>query len=242
MMDSDIQISSGSSSSSSSNCSGSGSDDELIGKETSGSSSFTSSAGNTQDSGGCTNHASPSGNGVRILPPPSMTHGTSASPLHDPSDPVDMTGNGIGDDKNSERLIYQDALRLYNFLALSWYDFNTDINKKFNPAEFESTQLPRTEVDLPPGTLSVPLMRHQIIALAWMLQKETSCLHCSGGILADDQGLGKTVSMIALILKQKYESQLKPEITSKQESEILDLDADDDESENAKHDESECHA
>ncbi|KAG2246799.1 hypothetical protein Bca52824_086427 [Brassica carinata] len=199
MMDSDIQISSGSSSSSSSNCSGSGSDDELIGKETSGSSSFTSSAGNTQDSGGCTNHASPSGNGVRILPPPSMTHGTSASPLHDPSDPVDMTGNGIGDDKNSERLIYQDALRL-----------------------------PRTEVDLPPGTLSVPLMRHQIIALAWMLQKETSCLHCSGGILADDQGLGKTVSMIALILKQKYESQLKPEITSKQESEILDLDADDD--------------
>ncbi|CAN6919349.1 unnamed protein product [Brassica oleracea] len=208
MMDSDIQISSGSSSSSSSNCSGSGSDDELIGKETSGSSSFTSSAGNTQDSGGCTNHASPSGNGVRILPPPSMTHGTSASPLHDPSDPVDMTGNGIGDDKNSERLIYQDALRL-----------------------------PRTEVDLPPGTLSVPLMRHQIIALAWMLQKETSCLHCSGGILADDQGLGKTVSMIALILKQKYESQLKPEITSKQESEILDLDADDDESENAKHDE-----
>ena len=56
------------------------------------------------------------------------------------------------------------------------------------------------------------------------------------------QGLGKTVSMIALILKQKYESQLKSEITSKQESEILDLDADDDESENAKHDESGSHA
>ncbi|CDY42225.1 BnaA01g25700D [Brassica napus] len=216
MMDSDIQISSGSSSSSSSNCSGSGSDDELIGKETSGSSSFTSSAGNSQDSAGCTNHASPSGNGVRILPPSSMTHGTSASPLHGPSDPVDMTGNEIGEDKNSERLIYQDALQNLN--------------------------QPRTEVDLPPGTLSVPLMRHQKIALAWMLRKETTCLDCSGGILAADQGLGKTVSMIALILKQKYESQLKSEITSKQESEILDLDADDDESENAKHDESESHA
>lgn len=41
-----------------------------------------------------------------------MTHGTSASPLQDagsPSDPVDMTG--IGEDDNSERLIYQDALR-----------------------------------------------------------------------------------------------------------------------------------
>ncbi|XP_009111275.1 helicase-like transcription factor CHR27 [Brassica rapa] len=216
MMDSDIQISSGSSSSSSSNCSGSGSDDELIGKETSGSSSFTSSAGNSQDSAGCTNHASPSGNGVRILPPSSMTHGTSASPLHGPSDPVDMTGNEIGEDKNSERLIYQDALQNLN--------------------------QPRTEVDLPPGTLSVPLMRHQKIALAWMLRKETTCLDCSGGILAADQGLGKTVSMIALILKQKYESQLKSEITSKQESEILDLDADDDESENAKHDESGSHA
>ncbi|KAH0943331.1 hypothetical protein HID58_002968 [Brassica napus] len=180
------------------------------------SSSFTSSAGNSQDSAGCTNHASPSGNGVRILPPSSMTHGTSASPLHGPSDPVDMTGNEIGEDKNSERLIYQDALQNLN--------------------------QPRTEVDLPPGTLSVPLMRHQKIALAWMLRKETTCLDCSGGILAADQGLGKTVSMIALILKQKYESQLKSEITSKQESEILDLDADDDESENAKHDESESHA
>ncbi|KAG5415704.1 hypothetical protein IGI04_003271 [Brassica rapa subsp. trilocularis] len=181
-----------------------------------GSSSFTSSAGNSQDSAGCTNHASPSGNGVRILPPSSMTHGTSASPLHGPSDPVDMTGNEIGEDKNSERLIYQDALQNLN--------------------------QPRTEVDLPPGTLSVPLMRHQKIALAWMLRKETTCLDCSGGILAADQGLGKTVSMIALILKQKYESQLKSEITSKQESEILDLDADDDESENAKHDESGSHA
>ncbi|KAJ4873445.1 Helicase ATP-binding domain-containing protein [Raphanus sativus] len=161
MMDSDIQISSGSSiGSSSSNCSDSGSDDnvsEPIGKETSiGSGSFTSSTGNSQDSVGCTN-ASLSGNGVRILPPSSMTHGTSASPLQDagsPSDPVDMTG--IGEDDNSERLIYQDALR--------------------------------------------------------------------GGILADDQGLGKTVSMIALILKQ-----------NKQDAQIVDLDADD-ESENAKHD------
>ena len=90
-----------------------------------------------------------------------MTHGTSASPLHGPSDPVDMTGNEIGEDKNSERLIYQDALQvhehlallfcacmsclcplypLYSFLALSWYDFNTDMSKNFNPAEFESTQ------------------------------------------------------------------------------------------------------
>ncbi|KAJ4894090.1 SNF2 domain-containing protein / helicase domain-containing protein / zinc finger protein-related [Raphanus sativus] len=157
-------------------------------------------------------------NGVRILPPSMTTHGTSASsPLHygGPSDPIHRVG--VGEDRNSEndeRLIYQAALQ--------------DLNQ------------PRTEIDLPPGILSVPLMRHQKIALAWMFQKETSSLHCSGGILADDQGLGKTVSMIALILKQKFESQLKSEISSKEEAEILDLDADDD-LENAKY-ESKSHA
>ncbi|KAH0855056.1 hypothetical protein HID58_020536 [Brassica napus] len=156
-------------------------------------------------------------NGVRILPP-SMTIGTSASsPLHygGPSDPIHRVG--VGEDMNSEndeRLIYQAALQ--------------DLNQ------------PKTEIDLPPGILSVPLMRHQKIALAWMFQKETTSLHCSGGILADDQGLGKTVSMIALILKQKFESQLKSEISTKGEAEILDLDADD-ELENAKH-ESKSHA
>ncbi|CAN7105598.1 unnamed protein product [Brassica rapa subsp. narinosa] len=156
-------------------------------------------------------------NGVRILPP-SMTLGTSASsPLHygGPSDPIHRVG--VGEDMNSEndeRLIYQAALQ--------------DLNQ------------PKTEIDLPPGILSVPLMRHQKIALAWMFQKETTSLHCSGGILADDQGLGKTVSMIALILKQKFESQLKSEISTKGEAEILDLDADD-ELENAKH-ESKSHA
>ncbi|KAL0899592.1 hypothetical protein Bca101_083553 [Brassica carinata] len=151
-------------------------------------------------------------NGVRILPPSMTTHATSASsPLHygGPSDPMHRVG--VGEDRNSEndeRLIYQAALQ--------------DLNQ------------PKTEIDLPPGILSVPLMRHQKIALAWMFQKETTSLHCSGGILADDQGLGKTVSMIALILKQKFESQLKSEISSKEEAEILDLD-DDDELENAKH-------
>ncbi|KAF8054027.1 hypothetical protein N665_1355s0010 [Sinapis alba] len=144
-------------------------------------------------------------NGVRILPPSMTTHGTSASPSHyggGSSDPMHRVG--VGEDMNSEndeRLVYQAALQ--------------DLNQ------------PKTEIDLPPGILSVPLMRHQKIALAWMFQKETTSLHCSGGILADDQGLGKTVSMIALILKQKFESQLKSEILSKEEAEILDLDADD---------------
>ncbi|ANM65813.1 Zinc finger C3HC4 RING-type [Arabidopsis thaliana x Arabidopsis arenosa] len=149
-------------------------------------------------------------NGVRILPP-SLTHGTSASVLHHAGSSDPMHRFGGGEDRNpdnDERLVYQAALQVLN--------------------------QPMTESDLPPGTLSVPLMRHQKIALAWMFQKETSSFNCPGGILADDQGLGKTVSTIALILKQKIVSQLKSESSCKQETEALVLDADD-ESDNAKH-------
>ncbi|CAO2166617.1 unnamed protein product [Urochloa humidicola] len=62
---------------------------------------------------------------------------------------------------------------------------------------------PKSEANPPDGVLAVPLLRHQKIALSWMVQKETSSRHCSGGILADDQGLGKTVSTISLILTER---------------------------------------
>ncbi|KAG4152897.1 hypothetical protein ERO13_D04G149500v2 [Gossypium hirsutum] len=67
------------------------------------------------------------------------------------------------------------------------------------------------------------------IALHWMLQRETRTRLCSGGILADDQGLGKTISMIALIQVQKsLESKSKPEDPKKREFVALNLDDDDD--------------
>eukprot|EP00798_Chlamydomonas_sp_ICE-L_P030148 gene30148-35126_t len=47
--------------------------------------------------------------------------------------------------------------------------------------------------------MTMPMMRHQKMALAWMCKRETMS-RPRGGILADDQGLGKTVSSIALIL------------------------------------------
>ncbi len=53
------------------------------------------------------------------------------------------------------------------------------------------------------GSLLVPMLRHQRLALAWMCKREQALGATSrvlGGILADDQGLGKTVSTIALIL------------------------------------------
>ena len=56
------------------------------------------------------------------------------------------------------------------------------------------------ELNVPAGRLAIPLMRHQRLALAWMLHRERTAANPRGGILADDQGLGKTVSTIALIV------------------------------------------
>ncbi|CAJ1977688.1 unnamed protein product [Sphenostylis stenocarpa] len=114
--------------------------------------------------------------------------------------------SGAGDERsaeNDERLIYEAALQ--------------DISQ------------PKTEYDLPAGVLSVSLLRHQKIALAWMLQKETKSLHCLGGILADDQGLGKTISMISLILAlRSLQSKSKTDDTCNHKTEALNLDDDED--------------
>ncbi|CAL5025297.1 unnamed protein product [Urochloa decumbens] len=75
------------------------------------------------------------------------------------------------------------------------------------------------EEDLPEGVLSVSLLKHQKIALAWMVSRENST-HCAGGILADDQGLGKTISTIALIQKERL--QQSRFMTNDSESEISD--------------------
>ncbi|KAG6638596.1 hypothetical protein I3843_10G045400 [Carya illinoinensis] len=87
---------------------------------------------------------------------------------------------------------------------------------------------PKSEASPPDGDLAVPLLRHQRIALSWMVQKETASLHCSGGILADDQGLGKTVSTIALILKERPPSLRSCPDLKQREFETLNLDEDDD--------------
>ncbi|KAF9007048.1 SNF2 family DNA-dependent ATPase [Cyathus striatus] len=51
----------------------------------------------------------------------------------------------------------------------------------------------RHKRDILPG-LEIRLLDHQVIGVAWMLEKEKSSDR--GGILADDMGLGKTVQMI----------------------------------------------
>ncbi|XP_042190525.1 transcription termination factor 2 isoform X2 [Callorhinchus milii] len=65
----------------------------------------------------------------------------------------------------------------------------------------ESCPTTSDEVEIP-RHLKVQLLPHQIQALAWLLWRETQ--QPSGGILADDMGLGKTLTMIAVILAQRY--------------------------------------
>uniref|UniRef100_A0A0D9W9X0 RING-type domain-containing protein n=1 Tax=Leersia perrieri TaxID=77586 RepID=A0A0D9W9X0_9ORYZ len=87
----------------------------------------------------------------------------------------------------------------------------------------------KTEEDLPEGVMSVSLLKHQRIALAWMVSKENGS-RCLGGILADDQGLGKTISTIALIQKERaQQSKFMSDDLGSMKSVTLDLDEDDDE-------------
>ncbi|KVI00959.1 hypothetical protein Ccrd_020771 [Cynara cardunculus var. scolymus] len=117
--------------------------------------------------------------------------------------PTQMGFNNTRLKTNDERLIYRAALQ--------------DLSQ------------PKSEATPPDGALAVPLLRHQRIALSWMVQKETRSMHCFGGILADDQGLGKTISTIALILKERSPSSNVDAIEVKKEvTETLNLDDDDD--------------
>ncbi|XP_062107990.1 helicase-like transcription factor CHR28 isoform X2 [Humulus lupulus] len=144
-------------------------------------------------------------NGSRILPP-SMMHLKSTAPTQFATSSESVYRSMTGEERvaeSDERLIYQAALE--------------DLNQ------------PKVEANLPDGLLSVSLLRHQKIALAWMLQKETRSLHCLGGILADDQGLGKTISMIALIQMQRFlQAKCKSEESCSQKTVALDIDDDDD--------------
>uniref|UniRef100_A0A0D9V6H1 RING-type domain-containing protein n=1 Tax=Leersia perrieri TaxID=77586 RepID=A0A0D9V6H1_9ORYZ len=90
---------------------------------------------------------------------------------------------------------------------------------------------PKSEANPPDGVLAVPLLRHQKIALSWMVQKERNGSSCSGGILADDQGLGKTVSTISLILTER--SPVPCSAVKKEPCEAVTLD-DDDEDDSAE--------
>ncbi|XP_023644840.1 helicase-like transcription factor CHR28 isoform X2 [Capsella rubella] len=93
--------------------------------------------------------------------------------------------------------------------------FESDKENMTFHAELKDLSQSSSEASPPDGVLAVSLLRHQRIALAWMSEKETSGNPCSGGILADDQGLGKTISTIALILTARSTPSLPCEEDSK---------------------------
>ncbi|KAI3696134.1 hypothetical protein L1987_79143 [Smallanthus sonchifolius] len=140
--------------------------------------------------------------GSRVLPPSMRPH--IPVPTSQYAGPPDLyRPSGVVNEQvvGDERHIYEVALQ--------------DLNQ------------PLTEANLPDGLLSVSLLRHQKIALAWMVQKEKS-VACSGGILADDQGLGKTISTIALIQNQRFSSKPKSDYSCNSKVEALNLDDDED--------------
>ncbi|KAL3519683.1 hypothetical protein ACH5RR_017832 [Cinchona calisaya] len=109
-------------------------------------------------------------------------------------------------------------------------------------AALEDLCQPNSEDTPPEGHLAVPLLKHQRIALSWMVKKENGDLRCSGGFLADDQGLGKTISTIALILKERSPSPIESN-RKQSEAETLNLDDYDDDDDIGKSNEGadSCH-
>ena len=69
--------------------------------------------------------------------------------------------------------------------------------------------------------IKTPLYPHQRVALAWMFQRENKATDgMYGGILADDMGLGKSLTVLALILTNHWDGKplCKPELGFQRES------------------------
>lgn len=74
--------------------------------------------------------------------------------------------------------------------------FSSDERVVYEEALKHITQETKEE-DLPKGGMSVLLLKHQKIALAWMLSKE-NCSHCRGGILEMIRVLGRQFQRLPL--------------------------------------------
>ncbi|KAJ6499605.1 SNF2 superfamily protein [Mycena vitilis] len=77
------------------------------------------------------------------------------------------------------------------------FDGNESIDKALEKLGLQSTH------ELLPS-LDIPLMPHQLLCVAWMVENEQK-KSIKGGCLADEMGLGKTVQMIACMCKNPSE-------------------------------------
>ncbi|XP_043688463.1 ATP-dependent helicase rhp16-like [Telopea speciosissima] len=77
-----------------------------------------------------------------------------------------------------------------------WIDAHEKGNAKSDQVDKEMD-----EIAEPPPDLLIPLLRYQKEWLAWALKQEES--EITGGILADEMGMGKTIQAIALVLAKR---------------------------------------
>jgi len=86
---------------------------------------------------------------------------------------------------------------------LSFADlFRTALDDFFEDTSVDDAlkELDLAKIDERIPNLSVTLMPHQIIGVAWMVKQEKKT-SCAGGVLADAMGLGKTIQTIATMVR-----------------------------------------
>ncbi|PPQ80470.1 hypothetical protein CVT24_002545 [Panaeolus cyanescens] len=119
--------------------------------------------------------------------------GIHVAPMHDPADLHGGDFYGRGRDLYVGPQAKADDID--KFLVMAGNAENFDGNASVENA-LQKLGL-KSQAHLLPG-VTVSLMPHQLIGVAWMLEKERGPL--KGGCLADDMGLGKTVQMISLMM------------------------------------------
>ncbi|KZV76703.1 hypothetical protein PENSPDRAFT_646154 [Peniophora sp. CONT] len=110
-------------------------------------------------------------------------------------DPYDEEGNYFGRGKDTFVGPQAQADDLDKFLVTAGNAEMFDGNETVGTA-LKALRLPDLTSTMP--GMSVALMPHQVIGVAWMLQREASAV--KGGCLADEMGLGKTVQTIATMV------------------------------------------
>lgn len=80
---------------------------------------------------------------------------------------------------------------------------------------------PETELATPPDHLRVRLMSHQLHAINFMLWRETK--QPRGGIIADDMGIGKTLTAIGLIMKSLQKDEAEEDLENRQTEKTMRL-------------------
>lgn len=129
--------------------------------------------------------------------------------VHDDVIPVRATdGNGSSDDDYSDDDDYnsnEGAIAELNHVSKP--DLATTAQFHSNLLQLNENCSDATRELDTPAELNVTLLKHQRQALRWMAERENSenkpLGHPRGGILADDQGFGKTLSLIALMITNR---------------------------------------